>query len=71
MADYEARSRHPVRGIGGAKAGARELAMVAQLIADGSVELPIDSVHPLEDVRIAYARSIAGHASGKIVISLT
>ena len=71
VADYEARSRHPVRGIGGAKAGARELTMVARLIADGSVELPIDSVHPLEDVRLADARSIAGHASGKIVISLT
>lgn len=69
IADYEARSRHPVRGVGGAKAGARELAMIAALLAEGSIELPIDSVHPLEDVRAAYARSIGGHATGKIVIT--
>lgn len=69
IADYEARSRHPVRGVGGAKAGGPELAMIAQLLADGRIELPIDSVHPLEDVRAAYARSIEGHATGKIVIT--
>ncbi len=69
IADYEARKRHPVRGVGGARAGARELAMIAALLAEGSIELPIDSVHPLEDVRAAYARSIGGHATGKIVIT--
>lgn len=69
IADYEARSRHPVRGVGGAEAGGPELAMIAQLLADGRIELPIDSVHPLEDVRAAYARSIEGHATGKIVIT--
>lgn len=69
IADYEARSRHPVRGVGGAKAGGPELAGIAQLLADGVIELPIDSVHPLEDVRAAYARSIGGHATGKIVIT--
>ena len=70
VADYVARQRHPtVRGVGGAKAGARELALIAALLAEGSVELPIDSVHPLEGMREAYARSIAGHATGKIVIT--
>ncbi|GAA2941083.1 NADP-dependent oxidoreductase [Microbacterium luteolum] len=69
IADCEARSRHPVRGVGGAEAGGPELAMIAQLLADGRIELPIDSVHPLEDVRAAYARSIEGHATGKIVIT--
>lgn len=69
IADYEARKRHPVRGVGGARAGARELAMIAALLAEGSIELPIDSVHPLEDVRAAYARSIGEHATGKIVIT--
>ncbi|AQY03027.1 MULTISPECIES: NADP-dependent oxidoreductase [Microbacterium] len=68
VADYEARQRHPVRGVGGAAAGAAELAMIAELLADGTIELPIDSVHPLEKVRDAYARSIEGHASGKIVV---
>ncbi|WEK61253.1 MAG: NADP-dependent oxidoreductase [Candidatus Microbacterium colombiense] len=69
IADYEARQRHPVAGVGGATAGPRELAIVAQLLADRTLELPIDSVHPLGGVREAYARSIAGHATGKIVIT--
>ncbi|WP_435748260.1 NADP-dependent oxidoreductase [Microbacterium sp. PMB16] len=69
VADYEARARHSVRGVGGASAGVDELAAIARLLADGSIELPIDSVHPLEDARIAYERSIAGHATGKIVIA--
>lgn len=69
VADYDARARHPVRGVGGADAGARELEMIAQLLADRRIELPIDSVHPLEQVRAAYARSIAGHATGKIVLT--
>ncbi|KQR40173.1 NADP-dependent oxidoreductase [Microbacterium sp. Leaf159] len=68
VADYEARRRHPVRGVGGAAAGAAELAMIAALLADGTIELPIDSVHPLEGVREAYDRSIEGHATGKIVV---
>lgn len=69
VADYDARARHPIRGVGGAAAGAVELALIAQLIADGRVELPIDSVHPLDEVREAYARSISGHATGKIVLT--
>jgi NADPH:quinone reductase-like Zn-dependent oxidoreductase len=69
IADYDARARHPIRGVGGAAAGAVELALIAQLIADGHVELPIDTVHPLEEVREAYARSISGHATGKIVLT--
>lgn len=68
VADYEARTRHPVRGVGGSAAGTAELAMIAELLADGTIELPIDSVHPLENVRAAYARSIEGHATGKIVV---
>ncbi|MGH3689465.1 MAG: NADP-dependent oxidoreductase [Microbacterium sp.] len=71
IADYDARTRHPVRGVGGAAAGVTELATIAQLIADGLIELPIDSVHPLEGVREAYARSISGHATGKIVLTTT
>lgn len=68
VADYEARQRHPVRGVGGAAAGIAELAKIAALLADGTIELPIDSVHPLQSVRDAYARSIEGHATGKIVV---
>lgn len=68
VADYDARRRHPVGGVGGAAAGAAELAIVGQMLADGDLDLPIDSVHPLERVRDAYVRSITGHATGKIVI---
>lgn len=68
VADYDARQRLPVRGVGGAAAGRAELALIAGLLADGVIELPIDSVHPLEDVRDAYARSIEGHSTGKIVV---
>jgi len=68
VADYEARQRHPVRGVGGAAAGTAELAAIAKLLAEGTIALPIDSVHPLENVRDAYARSMAGHATGKIVV---
>lgn len=69
IADYDARARHPIRGVGGAAAGAGELGLIAQLIADARVELPIDSVHPLEGVRDAYTRSMSGHATGKIVLT--
>lgn len=69
IADYEALRRHPVAGIGGASAGTQELAWTAQLLARGEIELPIDSVHPLGNVREAYTRSIAGHATGKIVLT--
>ena len=68
VADYDARQRLPVRGVGGAVAGRAQLALIAGLLADGVIELPIDSVHPLEDVRDAYTRSIEGHATGKIVV---
>lgn len=68
VADYEARRRYPVRGVGGSAAGTAELAMIAQLLADGTIELPIDSMHQLENARDAYVRSIEGHATGKIVV---
>jgi NADPH:quinone reductase-like Zn-dependent oxidoreductase len=57
-----------VSTIGGASATTDDLAGVAQLIADGELELPIDSVYPLERAREAYERLEAGHARGKIVL---
>ena len=69
VADYDARERHPIRGIGGAVAGAHELAMIARLIAVGLIEMPIDSTFPLERAQDAYARAISGQASGKIVLT--
>lgn len=68
IADYPARSAHAVQGVGGAEAGIPELTDIAGRLARREIVLPIDSVHPLEGVRDAYARSITGHASGKIVV---
>lgn len=68
IADYPAIAAHGVRGIGGAVAGVKELAVIADLLAAGVVELPIDTVHPLEDASDAYAQLIEGHARGKIVL---
>lgn len=69
IADYEARDAHEVRGVGGAAAGTAELADLAERIVRGEIQVPIDSRHPLERVRDAYARSISGHAVGKIVVT--
>ncbi|MFC6357294.1 NADP-dependent oxidoreductase [Luethyella okanaganae] len=55
-------------GIGGAEASIADLAVLAQLIADGEIEFPIDSSFPLERVREAYAKLQEGHARGKIVL---
>lgn len=68
VADHAARDEHGVLGVGGAAAGAAELAEVAALLASGAIELPIDSVHALDDVQDAYRRSMTGHAVGKVVV---
>lgn len=56
-------------GVGGAAAGVNELTELVALLAERRLELPIDSTHPLNQVRDAYARSISGHATGKIVVT--
>jgi NADPH:quinone reductase-like Zn-dependent oxidoreductase len=61
---------HGYRGVknaGGYDATTEDLARVARLIADGEIELPIDSIYPLERVQEAYERLEAGHLRGKIV----
>ncbi|MFK0401105.1 NADP-dependent oxidoreductase [Microbacterium sp. NPDC090225] len=69
IADYAAIAAHGVASVGGADAGAAELGEIARLLARGDLELPIDSVFALDRVRDAYARSIGGHAAGKIVVA--
>ncbi|MDQ0644264.1 NADP-dependent oxidoreductase [Microbacterium murale] len=68
IADYPAIAAYGVRGVGGATAGVKELAHIAGLIAAGAVDLPIDTVHPLEDAAAAYVQLMEGHARGKIVL---
>ncbi|GAA1050859.1 NADP-dependent oxidoreductase [Arthrobacter russicus] len=58
------------RAVGGNDATTEELAVVAQLVADGALEVPIDSRFPLDQVQQAYVRAEGGHLRGKIVVSL-
>ncbi|MEO8908103.1 MAG: NADP-dependent oxidoreductase, partial [Microbacteriaceae bacterium] len=54
-----------VSAVGGAAATPEDLTHVAQLIADGELELPIDTIYPIERAREAYERLEAGHVRGK------
>jgi NADPH:quinone reductase-like Zn-dependent oxidoreductase len=58
----------PIAHVGGSFADRDDLAAVAALIASGEIDLPIDSIYPLERVAEAYERLIAGHLRGKIVL---
>jgi len=44
------------------------LAEVAQLVADGSLEIPIARTFPLDQVRAAYRVLAERHTRGKIVL---
>jgi NADPH:quinone reductase-like Zn-dependent oxidoreductase len=67
--DWEAAARHGVLTDGnivGARADV--LAELAQLIADGKLEIPIAHVYPLDQVRDAYSELEQRHTLGKIVL---
>jgi NADPH:quinone reductase-like Zn-dependent oxidoreductase len=70
IADYAAAAKHGVKTDGGAEAGpgARVLAELADLIADGHLEVPIANVYPLAQVRQAYTELERRHTHGKIVL---
>ncbi|WP_345761470.1 NADP-dependent oxidoreductase [Diaminobutyricibacter sp. McL0608] len=58
---------------GASRAGGREatnehLAEVAELIAQGELTLPIDSIFPIERAAEAYRKLAAGHVRGKIIL---
>lgn len=57
--------------VGGAQATPTDLAEVAQLLADGEIQLPIEATYPIEQVRAAYEHLLTGHLRGKIVITTT
>ena len=69
IADYEAAGKYGVKTDGGS-AGARleVVEEIAQLLADGELELPIAATFPLDQVREAYALLEGGHPPGKIVL---
>ena len=70
IADFAAAAKYGVKTDGGAAAGpgARVLAELAGLIADGYLEVPIANVYPLAQVREAYTELERRHTRGKIVL---
>jgi NADPH:quinone reductase-like Zn-dependent oxidoreductase len=70
IADFAAAEKHGVKTDGGIAAGpgAKVLAELAGLIADGHLEVPIANVYPLAQVREAYTELERRHTHGKIVL---
>ena len=70
IVDFGAAAKYGVKTDGGVAAGpgARVLADLAALIADGQLEVPIAKVYPLEQVREAYTELERQHTHGKIVL---
>lgn len=67
--DYDAAARHGAKTYGSAAgASAAVLAELAELIADGKLEIPIARTYPLEQVRDAYRELEQRHTLGKIVL---
>jgi NADPH:quinone reductase-like Zn-dependent oxidoreductase len=67
--DYEAVERLGIVGTGSHQIGtAGILAEIAGLVADGSLEIPIARVYPLEEVRDAFRELGERHTRGKIVL---
>jgi NADPH:quinone reductase-like Zn-dependent oxidoreductase len=69
IADFGAAQRHGVQTQGThAIASAELLAALAQLVADGEVEVPIAGIFSLDRVRDAYRELERRHTRGKIVL---
>ncbi len=69
IADFGAGERHGVKMEGSAAgASAKVLAELAALVERGELEVPIDRVYPLEEVREAYRELEQRHTLGKIVL---
>jgi NADPH:quinone reductase-like Zn-dependent oxidoreductase len=69
IADFEAVKRFGVQSKGGADAAtAAELAELANLIAQGELQIPIAGVFALDDVREAFRQVELRHTRGKLVL---
>jgi NADPH:quinone reductase-like Zn-dependent oxidoreductase len=69
LIDYQAAARHGTKTDGSAVGGnAAVLAELAQLIADGKLEIPISNTYPLDEVRDAYRELEQRHTLGRIVL---
>jgi NADPH:quinone reductase-like Zn-dependent oxidoreductase len=70
IADYAAQQEYGTTGVGAAGATPDDLATLSALVAAGTVQVPVDSVFPIEQVSEAYAKLMEGHSRGKIVLAL-
>lgn len=69
--DFAAASRYGVKTEGTAAAERPEvLSEMADMLADGQLELPVSATYPLEQVRDAYTDLARRHTRGKIVLTL-
>lgn len=69
IADFSAIRQYGVRSEGTTStASAERLGELAELVADGAVEVPIASRYPLDQVRAAYEELAHRHTHGKIVL---
>jgi NADPH:quinone reductase-like Zn-dependent oxidoreductase len=69
IANFEAVTKYGVKADGNAAAAsATVLAELAAMISQGSLEIPIAHVYPLDAVREAYQELEQGHTHGKIVL---
>ncbi len=69
IADFQAAQRHGVQTQGThAIATAELLAELAQLVAQGEIEVPIARTFPLDEVRDAYCELAQRHTRGKVVL---
>ncbi len=69
IADFDAVKRFGVQSKGGADAAtASVVAELADLVAQGELEVPIAAVFALDDVREAYRQLELRHTPGKIVL---
>jgi NADPH:quinone reductase-like Zn-dependent oxidoreductase len=69
IVNFAAPETHGVSAEGSATAASAEvLAELAQLIAEGRLEVPIARVYPLEEVQEAFRELERGHTRGKIVL---
>lgn len=69
IANFEAVQKFGVKAEGSAAGASAEiLAELAQLVADGELEVPIAATYPLDQVQDAYRELAQGHTLGKIVL---
>lgn len=69
IADFEAVGKYGVKAEGSGAADTIDvLAELADLVAAGTLEVPIAATYPLAEVREAYRELDRGHTRGKIVL---